>query len=54
MSGYIPLFEISNMMLKYVSEIMEKIGMNYIGENGLRNYCKNVSCAKELKFEMFL
>lgn len=35
-------------------KIMEKIGMNYIGENGLRNYCKNVSCAKELKFEMFL
>ena len=27
MSGYIPPFEISNMMLKYVSEIMEKIGM---------------------------
>lgn len=34
--------------------VMEKIGMRYAGINGIRNYDKEVSPGKELKFEMNL
>lgn len=34
--------------------IMEKLGMQYAGENGIRYYDKETSPGKELKFEMHL
>ena len=33
---------------------MEKLGMQFVGENGVRYYDKEVSPGKELKFEMNL
>ena len=34
--------------------IMEKLGMKFVGENGIRYYDKEVSPNEELKFEMHL
>jgi ribosomal-protein-alanine N-acetyltransferase len=34
--------------------VMEKIGMTFVGTNGLRNYNKDVSPCEELKYEMHL
>lgn len=34
--------------------VMEKLGMQFAGINGVRNYDKDVSSGDELKFEMYL
>ena len=39
---------------KASKRIMEKLGMQFVGENGVRYYDKEVSPGKELKFEMNL
>ena len=33
---------------------MEKIGMKFVGTNGVRNYEKEVLPGEELKYEMYL